>query len=251
MIRHSILIIGQSNMAGRGFMDGLAPIDNNRMIVLKNGRWQYMFRPVNFDRPFSGVCLAESFAEAYAKDHEDVKIGVIPCADGGTTLDQWAVGGALFDNAVSQAKLAQRTSQIVGVLWHQGEGDCAEELYPLYEEKFLKIMNAFRQQLGLENVPFIVGGLGDFLSDNVEFGDTLKNYQYINETLQKIASEQKMVGFASAKGLTSNPDVLHFNTPSLNEFGLRYYAEWKRFEGEIEFMTEEMIEEKRSAMERL
>ena len=53
-----------------------------------------------------------------------VDVGLICCADGGTEPDQWQPGEPLFDHAVYQAKLAMRSSQITGVLWHQGESDC-------------------------------------------------------------------------------------------------------------------------------
>ncbi|MBQ2401175.1 MAG: hypothetical protein II311_04070, partial [Lachnospiraceae bacterium] len=33
-------------------------------------------------------------------------------------------GELLYDHAVMQSKLAQRTSEIAGILWHQGESDC-------------------------------------------------------------------------------------------------------------------------------
>ena len=36
---HSILIIGQSNMAGRGFPGEVPPINNKDLFVLRNGRW--------------------------------------------------------------------------------------------------------------------------------------------------------------------------------------------------------------------
>ena len=113
---HSFLLIGQSNMAGRGYIHEVEPIVNKRIRVLKNGRWGDMFPPINFDRSWAGINLAESFADAYAADHEGVEVGLIPCADGGTSLDQWQVGGLLYDHAVSQAKLAQRTSVIHGIL---------------------------------------------------------------------------------------------------------------------------------------
>ena len=58
---HSFLLIGQSNMAGRGFLDEAIDIDCRRIKIMRNGRWQGIFRPVNPDRKFSGVCLAESF----------------------------------------------------------------------------------------------------------------------------------------------------------------------------------------------
>ena len=109
---HSFLLIGQSNMAGRGFVEEAIPVDKTNLLILRNGRWQKLFRPVNPDRRTSGVNLAESFAEAYARDH-GVQVGLIPCADGGTRIDQWAPGSLLFDHAVYQARLAQRTSHLV------------------------------------------------------------------------------------------------------------------------------------------
>ena len=111
---HSFLMIGQSNMAGRGLLDEAETIDTAHIKILRNGRWQPMFRPINPDRPFSGVNLAESFAEQYAQTY-GVDVGLIPCADGGTSLEQWQPGGLLFDHAVYSARLAQRTSTIAGL----------------------------------------------------------------------------------------------------------------------------------------
>lgn len=230
---HSFLLIGQSNMAGRGYASDVPKIENERIHKLINGRFQHVFSPINHDCEEAGVNLAESFADAYSKEH-DVDVGLIACAEGGSSLDEWAEDGLLFDSALYNAELASRTSEIAGVLWHQGEADCSPLLYPHYEEKFLKIMEAFRRKLGLCKVPFILGGLGDFLYECI-YDDRLKNYTKINETLLKIAKENEMTGFVSAKGLTANPDNLHFNAASLREFGLRYYAEWKKFEDKIDF----------------
>ena len=63
---HSILLIGQSNMAGRGFLNEAPEINTERIYTLINGRWQAMFRPINHDRRTSGTNLAESFAESSA-----------------------------------------------------------------------------------------------------------------------------------------------------------------------------------------
>lgn len=233
---HSILIIGQSNMAGRGFMNEVEPIENDRLKVLRNGRWQKMFFPVNPDRAFSGINLAESFADLYAEEH-NVDVGIIPCADGGTSLDQWQVGGLLFDHACYMAELASRTSTISAVLWHQGESDCEDDKYPLYEEKFAKIMNEFRKRLDLYDVPFLIGGLGDFLP-KCEYWDHLENYTKVNEALESIAANNKMTGFVSAKGLMANPDNLHFDAASLREFGVRYYNEFIKLEDKNKVFVE-------------
>lgn len=228
---HSFLLIGQSNAAGRGFFNEAEPLDTckNKLLVLRNGRWQTMFRPVNPDRPFSGTCLAESFAKAYSEAHPDVEVGIIPCADGGTTLEQWQAGGLLFDNAVNCAKLAMRTSNLVGALWHQGEGDCSSEKYPLYEERFTKIMDELRKSLEMPNLPILVGGLGDFLSQ-CTLDENLKNYRYINSALMKIAEEHPNYAFVSASGLGANPDNLHFNAAALKEFGIRYFNEYQKLD---------------------
>ena len=132
-------------MAGRGYLNEANKIDTSRIYTLRNGRWQKMFRPINPDRSFSGVSLAESFAEAYAKKY-NVDVGLICCADGGTSLEQWKSGELLFDNAIYQSQLASRTSKIVGVLWHQGEADCAKELYSTYKQRFETIMQQFRNK---------------------------------------------------------------------------------------------------------
>ena len=62
---HSVLIIGLSNMAGCGFQDDVPPISNDRLYVLRNGRWCSMYVPVNPDRATSGINLVESFADLY------------------------------------------------------------------------------------------------------------------------------------------------------------------------------------------
>jgi len=225
---HSILIIGQSNMAGRGFANEVEPIINEKIKVLRNGRWWPMYVPVNPDRVTSGINLAESFADLYANE-KNTDVGIIPCADGGTSLNQWAVGELLFDHTLYMAELAMRSSDIAAVLWHQGESDCADNLYPYYEEKLAKIMDAIREKLGLQDVPFLLGGLGDFLKDYPN-GDIHKNYTHINKAIKSYVSKNKMTGFVSAEGLDSNPDKLHFSAASLREFGVRYYNEFLKLE---------------------
>lgn len=248
---HSFLLIGQSNMAGRGRLDEAIAVDTTHIKVLRNGRWQKMFRPINPDRSFSGVNLAESFAERYAKKY-GVDVGLICCADGGTRLEQWAEGSILFDSAVSQAKLAMRSSSIEGVLWHQGEADCAKELSATYEVRFVQIMNALRKKLGLHDIPFLLGGLGDFLPNHTE-NEFLVHYQDVNEALQNIAKNNPMTGFVPAHGLGANADNLHFSAKALYEFGHRYFDVYETVRRPDRAVTETVFEDSgpRSAMELL
>ncbi len=227
-------------MAGRGALSEAVAIDKSNVRLLRNGLWTTFFRPVNPDRPFSGVNLAESFAEAYSKKY-GVTVGLIPCADGGTSLDQWKEGSLLYDNAVYQARLASRTSTIVGVLWHQGEADCAVELYSTYRARFEKMMAAMRRDIDIPDVPFLLGGLGDFLP-NCPLDEKLKNYDRVNDALRSIAENDPHVGFVSAEGLGANPDNLHFNAKALHEFGLRYFEKFEELRD-----PDKIFEEKPSA----
>jgi len=229
---HSFLLIGQSNAAGRGFLNEAPTLDTcgGRIKMLRNGRWQKMFRPVNPDRSFSGTCFAESFAKSYALTYPEVEIGIIPCADGGTMLEQWIPGSLLFDNAVHCTKLAMRTSNLRGILWHQGEGDCVPERYSSYAERFENIMDALRKELNKPQLPILIGGLGDFLSQ-CNLSENMKNYSYVNEQLQKVAKEYPNCKFVSAEGLGANPDNLHFSAAALDEFGVRYFKAFMDMNG--------------------
>lgn len=220
---HSFLLIGQSNMAGRGFLKDVPPIRDERIKMLRNGRWQVMTEPVNYDRPFAGVGLSASFALAWRRTYPEGEIGLIPCADGGSSLDEWAPGGALFDHAVMQSKLAQRISRIDGILWHQGETDCPTERAAVYEEKLEKIMSALREALDIPHVPLLVGGLGDYLPGCAAH-DYYANAPKVTEQLRHFAQTQENCFFVTAKGLSCNPDKLHFDAASQRVFGLRYFT---------------------------
>lgn len=250
---HSILIIGQSNMAGRGFPGEVPPIGNRDLFVLRNGRWLPMYVPVNPDRVTAGVNLAETFAERYRDDH-GCEVGIIPCADGGTSLDQWAEGGVLFDHACYMTELAQRTSTVVAILWHQGESDCYPDKYPLYEKKLTAILHALRERTGLGDVPVLVGGLGDYLVNfHPEQGIFETGYKKVNEALQNIAEKEPLVGFVPADGLKPNPDNLHFSAKALREFGHRYYEEFLKLENKGTVTIEKSTDaaKAKSAMEAL
>ena len=95
-----------------------------------------------------------------------------------------------------------------------------------YEQRFLLVMKELREKLDLYDVPFLLGGLGDFLA-NYENAD-LRNYVNINDALIRIADQNPMTGFVSANGLTANPDNLHFSSRSLYEFGSRYFDTFEK-----------------------
>lgn len=104
----SILLLGQSNMAGRGFLNEVPAIINEHIHVLRNGRWQMMGEPIHADRHLAGVGLASAFAQAWSIDHPNESIGLIPCAEGGSAISEWQPGSVLMRHALSEARLRKK-----------------------------------------------------------------------------------------------------------------------------------------------
>lgn len=221
----SFLMIGQSNMAGRGDFGEVECIDNADCYMLRMGRWQEMSEPINPDRAIlsgefhSGINLCASFADRYTK-HFHKKIGLIPCADGGTNILQWQPGELLFDHAVLMTRLAMRTSNLGGILWHQGESDCNDANFSLYKERAIHMITEIRRALHAENLPFIFGELSENISKRWNLGDYPVQ---MNSVFREIQRELPNCLLVSSKGLTLKPDGIHFNSSSLREFGNRYF----------------------------
>ena len=215
------LLVGQSNMAGRGVLTDSNRINADRIFKLDaNGEWQRAEEPIHFDKKSAGAGLAASFARAMADKNKDVKIGLIPCAVGGTRIDRWVEGGDLWSNAVKRAKIALKSGKLKGILWHQGESDATPRLAAKWGAKFESMVKSFRREFG--DVPFIAGELGAYL-------ETYKNkkvkrmlWREINSHLHGLEGKIKDYRVVPSEGLTPKRDNLHFNTESLRIFGLRY-----------------------------
>ncbi len=228
----SFLMIGQSNMAGRGDLGDVKEINNPRCFMLRCGRWVTMSDPVNPDRGIcgefaSGVSLASSFADAYA-NAGGCDTGLIPCAYGGTGISEWQPGELLFDHALMMAKLAQRTSEMKGILWHQGENDCiSEELYNTYPEKFLRTMKALRREF--PDIPVIIGEISWDI-DCDRWNVTKERIQKFNKRLPILAENLGNCKVVSSKGLTLRNDGIHFDSKSQRIFGKRYFEMYMSLE---------------------
>lgn len=227
---HAFLMIGQSNMEGRGDFGEVEPIKNDKCYMLRMGRWQAMSEPVNPDRAIfgtnfhSGVCLAASFADEFAKRSGE-KVGLIPCADGGTRISQWMPGEVLYDHAVMMAKLAMRTSHLCGILWHQGESDChSDGELAEHKQKLLTVMRSLRRDLGGEPMPIVIGELSEKITEKWNVADRPAK---MNRAFYEIAEQLSPCAVVSAEGLSLKADGIHFDSASLREFGKRYFEAYK------------------------
>jgi hypothetical protein len=219
------LLIGQSNMAGRGAVGAEEKVVHPRVFALnKQLEWVPAVDPLHWDKPdVAGVGLGSTFGRVVADANPNATVGLIPAAFGGTSLDQWAIGGELYTNAVKRAKQAMQHGRLAGILWHQGESDSGpgnDKKVASYTERFSRMIAQLRADLDAQDVPVIVGELGHFRVNDASGP--------LNAVLAKLPESVPLCACVSADGLADKGDKLHFDTPSLKEFGRRYAAAWTK-----------------------
>ena len=214
------LLIGQSNMAGRGQLDKVPTLRNPRVSMFRDGRWTVAEEPLHADNPdTAGVGLGMSFAMDLLAPSSRTSIGLVPCAVGGTPLSRWVCGADLYENAVSVTRRALPRGALTGILWHQGESDSGNrEDASSYAERFRDMIHSLRSQLSAKEVPVIAGELGTFLRnyDGCEF------FGLVNQQLRELERTLPVYGCVSAADLKDDGDCVHFDSESLREFGIRY-----------------------------
>ena len=157
------LLIGQSNMAGRGKVDELSKSRSPDIWVInKQNEWQPAADPLHYDKPAAvGVGPGLAFAEEILRTKPGRPIGLIPCAVGGSGIDDWQPGRKhaqtgiyAYDEMLLRVKEAQKHGKIKAILWHQGEGDSSPEKKLVYEEKLEAFFERLRKETKTKKVPF-------------------------------------------------------------------------------------------------
>lgn len=209
------LLIGQSNMAGRGKVEAQDKLENPRVFMLtKDLKWVLAKDPLHFDKPVAGVGPGSEFAREVLKADPGATIGLIPCAVGGTSLDQWKAGGALYKTAVERARQAMKQGRLAGILWLQGEADSAPDKAATYATRFDAMIGRLRKDLKADKVPVVMG----------EVSHGYGNNDAVNVELAKAAKKVPLCALASSEGLGNK--ALHFNSADVRALGRRFAAEY-------------------------
>ncbi len=221
---HLYLLIGQSNMAGRGQIEEQDKEPHPRVLKLtKDNTWAPGVDPLHFDKPqIAGVGLGTTFGRVLAEANPDTTIGLIPCAVGGTPLSRWQKDGDLYKQAVVRAKAAMQDGTLKGILWHQGESDAgSEETAKTYGERLTKMIGDLRDELGVKDAPFVAGRLGEFLRRESKDGKP-SYWPLVNEQLDSLPRQLPHTAVVSSADLKHKGDEVHFDSASLRELGKRY-----------------------------
>lgn len=220
------LLVGQSNMAGRGDINDKfkAQEDDHVLMLNKEGQWVKAKHPLHFDKPeVAGVGPGLSFGMEMAKISSN-KIGLIPCAVGGTSIDQWVPGGYYknnnshpYDDAIARLKTALGSGQLKGVIWLQGEANSNDEEIKIYINKLATLIHRLRSCVNNDNLPFVAGEIGRFKQSYIHFNSELR------------VLPQKVINTAvvTSENLKDKGDSIHFNAASADEYGKRFAAAMK------------------------
>ena len=224
------LLMGQSNMAGRGLLEDVEPIRDERIRVFQDGRWTIAEEPLHHDRPTAGIGLAMSFARTVLDADPDREVGLVPRAVGSTPLERWMPGADLYEGAMAAAREVARDGTIKAVLWHQGEHDSKSEAdASSYLQRFSGMVAGLRDQLDTPSLPVIVGELGSYLSKRPDF----PHYHIVNAELRKVPDTVPGSALVSAEDLTDKGDNLHYDARSLRILGERYADAYLQLQSDL------------------
>lgn len=221
---HLYLLIGQSNMAGRGKVEKEDQTAHPRVPALnKEDLWVPAVDPLHFDKPSAGVGPGLAFGRALADADSAVTIGLIPCAAGGSPISVWKkdvywkqTKSKPYDEALRRVAIARQRGVLKGILWHQGESDSNEQEAKVYADRLADLVTRLRRDLEAPEVPLVVGRLSEpFRAQN-------EHARIVDQALRDFAKKDGRSAYVESDKLTLMKDNTHFDAASAREFGRRY-----------------------------
>lgn len=245
------VLAGQSNMEGVGNLEFVqAPDEKVRTIDMVEEKWQPASEPLHSlpgavdqvhwqlnaekqPEKLTGEKLAEfnktrkkgaglglPFGVAYAKE-AGVPVGLIPCAHGGTSMDQWDpekyeaanAGSSLYGSMMRRVELASPGRRVMGVLWYQGEAETSPTKVPLFKDKFEKFVTRVRKDFANPGMPFYYVQIGRYV--NHVNPDSWNQIQEIQRSVESRIANSAV--FASVD--SELDDVIHVGTQDLKRIG--------------------------------
>jgi len=242
------LLAGQSNMEGFGDLTEVQPSNGKVRIFDMLDRWGIAEEPLHLlpgavDRVHwrkagsgeaqrlegqalvdwmtkrkKGAGLGLPFAAEMVRK-TGIPIGLVPCAHGGTSMDQWNPdlrdrgGDSLYGATLRRVRLLG--GKVKGVLWYQGESDANPKALPEFAGKFQRLITAFREDLGLKDLPFYYVQIGRHVNASNSF-----EWNALQDLQRKPEANVAGTGMAPTVDLELD-DEIHIGTHDLKRLGIR------------------------------
>jgi sialate O-acetylesterase len=249
---HGILVgdlwvmAGQSNMEGCGSLAG-ADIERPDSLVHAfdmSDRWLTACEPLHWRldsadpahwpelrKPTAEEALAAHKGRthgvgpglAFAREvvrHTGIPVGLVPCAVGGTSMDQWdpeqvKLGGRSLYGAMLR-RFDAVGSHVRGLLWYQGESDTAESAANVYAAKFARFVQAVRHDFASPELPVLFVQIGRmFVPQPAHAG-----WNAVQEAQRLCAREIANTDVVPAVDLTMD-DAIHLSSAGQKRLGER------------------------------
>lgn len=148
------MLAGQSNMEGRGYP---IPSEKPDARILRQGHvgqpWTVAADPLNG----FGVGPGMSFAKEVLRQHPTVRIVLVPCAEGGTSIVNWQRWQPLYNDCMRRTRDAVRRGGVAkGILFAQGETDALfHERGDYWAERYQSTIRDMRRGLAAPSLPVV------------------------------------------------------------------------------------------------
>jgi hypothetical protein len=211
------------------------PDCKNRPVRRTHDEWYTALPPLHDCSPtLEGISPGDWFGKTMLDSvASEIKIGLIPCALSGMSLDVFLKNGTAkstvgppavngknaYNWLISRCQIAQKTGVIKGILIHQGESGTGNSTSMSWDALAIKIFNDLKTDLKLDpKTPVVVAQLrSDNTSPAPQYNASFNNM--ITEFPKKYPNSAAV----SSSGLKGNGrDIWHFNPSSMRELGKRY-----------------------------
>ena len=204
-------------MAGRAEMMPSDTLTFQNVFLFNDSlKWETAKNPLNRysnirkDISMQKLSPAWTFGKTLSEAYQDRKIGLVVNARGGSSLSEWQKGGDYYEKTIFRAKQAQKSGMIKGLIWHQGESDQNKSEH--YTAKFLRLATDIRNDLGIEDLPIIVGEIGHWKDSS----------KHINMVISELKNHIEYLDYVETEDLKSLGDDSHFDAVSQQKLGKRY-----------------------------
>ena len=215
------LLIGQSNMAGRGTllpsdynekMDGIFLLDTAGTPVPATHPFN-QYSSIRKTLKIQQMNPGYSFSKRMHALHPDRPVLIVCNPRGGTSILEWMPGTKYYQEAVRRTRQALRYGQLKGIVWHQGCSDATQRTY-VYMDHLEEMVSSLRKDLDAGVVPFIAGEIPQWLPYSPAF----------NRQIRTIEKRIPLSAWVSSAGCppVAGPDDPHFSREGQIILGERY-----------------------------
>ena len=218
------LLIGQSNMAGRGVLleSDYSTVPGVYLLNLDNcpepaSNPFNKYSTIRKDLAMQQMSPAYSFGKTIF-EKTSRKILLVVNARGGSTIEEWSKENPeknYYSQAVIRTKAALKMGRLVAIIWHQGEGNSEEP--GDYLTKLSAFVKDLREDIGSGDVPFIAGEIAPWWLPYAT------NFNPVINRVSEVISNSACISAEGTKTVSNEKDP-HFDRESQLLLGERYAA---------------------------